>query len=247
MEQLRRSCFNLYRKSETVLHELKSVLWESTLRCNLNCGHCGSDCRSSSTISDADEVLFLNALDNIKSVYNPSKIMVGITGGEPLMRRDLSKIVDKVTKMGWTPTYNATNGGTVPVTPSVSGGKTVYITAAVGAVTMTAGSGVCTHTSTGNATVSDSDTSGVYLGFKGKGSVSATATITTAGYAPKTASGGSFATGASTSSNQSSELKKYITGVEIKASKTFKLKVPNGSSTVEFTWTVDSSGNVVVT
>ena len=101
MEQLRRSCFNLYRKSETVLHELKSVLWESTLRCNLNCGHCGSDCRSSSTISDADEVLFLNALDNIKSVYNPRKIMVGITGGEPLMRRDLSQIVDKVTKMGF--------------------------------------------------------------------------------------------------------------------------------------------------
>lgn len=153
----------------------------------------------------------------------------------------------KVTKMGWTPTYNATNGGTVTVTPSVSGGKTVYITAAVGAVTMTAGSGTCTHTSTVNATVSDSDTSGVYLGFKGKGSVSATATITTAGYAPQTASGGSFATGASTSSNQSSELKKYITGVEIKASKTFKLTVPNGSSTVEFTWTVDSSGNVVVT
>lgn len=124
----------------------------------------------------------------------------------------------------------------------------IPITAAVGSVTMTAGSGVCTHTSTSNASVSTSDTSsGIYLGFKGKGSVSATAKITTAGYAPKTASNGSFATGASTSSNESSELITYITGVELKTSKTFKLKVPNGNSTVEFTWTVDSQGNVVVT
>ena len=26
-------------------HELHQLFWECTLRCNLNCVHCGSDCR----------------------------------------------------------------------------------------------------------------------------------------------------------------------------------------------------------
>ena len=25
-------------------HELRTLFWECTLRCNLRCGHCGSDC-----------------------------------------------------------------------------------------------------------------------------------------------------------------------------------------------------------
>lgn len=26
-------------------HELRTLFWECTLRCNLRCRHCGSDCR----------------------------------------------------------------------------------------------------------------------------------------------------------------------------------------------------------
>lgn len=184
------------------------------------------------------------ALGNTTTTAPSSGYFICLTANAPATTLTMTKTINTA---GWL-SKQAEITASASTTANNSGSKHyIPVTAAVGAVTMTAGSGVCTHTSTANATVSDSDTSGVYLGFKGKGSVSATATITTAGYAPKTASGGSFATGASTSSNQSSELKKYITGVEIKASKTFKLKVPNGSSTVEFTWTVDSSGNVVVT
>lgn len=28
-------------------HELRTLFWECTLRCNLRCGHCGSDCTAS--------------------------------------------------------------------------------------------------------------------------------------------------------------------------------------------------------
>ena len=36
--------FNHFKKNETYLHELNYLFWECTLRCNLQCLHCGSDC-----------------------------------------------------------------------------------------------------------------------------------------------------------------------------------------------------------
>ena len=34
------------------LHELKQLFWECTLRCNLSCQHCGSDCKVSALQQD---------------------------------------------------------------------------------------------------------------------------------------------------------------------------------------------------
>ena len=97
---------------------------------------------------------------------------------------------------------------------SVSGAGTVYIPTAAGSVTMTAGSGVLTK-GTG-ITTATSDTYSCGFSLSGKGSVSATAKITTAGYTPTNTS---FATGASTSSNASTT--EYITQLTIPASATF--------------------------
>ena len=36
-------------------HELHQLFWECTLRCNLNCRHCGSDCRM---LSEKDDMPF---------------------------------------------------------------------------------------------------------------------------------------------------------------------------------------------
>ena len=142
----------------------------------------------------------------------------------------------KVTTAGWFPTGNL----------AAATSATTYfpITSAVGSVTMTAGAGVCSYGSGTHITVSDTDTSGVAVTFKGKGSVSATAKITTAGYTP---TNNSFATGASTSSSEVS-LTKYITGVELVAGKSFSITVPNGSATdkITFVFTVDSNNNVTV-
>ena len=33
-------------------HELRTLFWECTLRCNLRCGHCGSDCTASPDSQD---------------------------------------------------------------------------------------------------------------------------------------------------------------------------------------------------
>ena len=72
-------------------HPLRQLFWECTLRCNLSCRHCGSDCRVQSTLKDMPLTDFCRVLDRVKEVYDPHKVMINVTGGEPLMRPDLER------------------------------------------------------------------------------------------------------------------------------------------------------------
>ena len=72
-------------------HPLRQLFWESTLRCNMKCRHCGSDCRVSSLHPDMPFEDFAKVLRRIKEQYDSHKIMVIITGGEPLMRKDIEQ------------------------------------------------------------------------------------------------------------------------------------------------------------
>ncbi len=70
-------------------HPLRQLFWECTLRCNLSCRHCGSDCRVQSAVKDMPVEDFCKALDSVAKVYDPHKVMINVTGGEPLVRMDL--------------------------------------------------------------------------------------------------------------------------------------------------------------
>jgi radical SAM enzyme (rSAM/lipoprotein system) len=83
--------FRTYRKNESKLHQLNYILWECTLRCNLNCLHCGSDCKKDASLSDMPLKDFLNALDKLKDLVNPNKTMIVLTGGEALLRKDIEE------------------------------------------------------------------------------------------------------------------------------------------------------------
>ena len=72
-------------------HPLTQLFWESTLRCNMNCRHCGSDCKVSSLHPDMPFEDFRNVLVRIKEKYDSHQIMVIVSGGEPLMREDILK------------------------------------------------------------------------------------------------------------------------------------------------------------
>jgi len=100
-KRLALNVFREYRKTEISLHELQYLFWESTHRCNLECIHCGSDCKQNSIIPDMPASDFLQITEKIKTQYNPNDIMVVITGGEPLMRKDLEFCGTELTKQGY--------------------------------------------------------------------------------------------------------------------------------------------------
>ena len=82
-------------------HELHQLFWECTLRCNLNCRHCGSDCRMLSEKDDMPLQDFLKVLDEVKTQMDPAKVMVITTGGEPMIRRDLAECGKAISDRGF--------------------------------------------------------------------------------------------------------------------------------------------------
>ncbi len=85
----------LYRKVKQEArktHPLRQLFWECTWRCNLSCRHCGSDCKSSATIPDMPAEDFLKVVDSIMPHVNPNHVNIVITGGEPLLRKDLEYV-----------------------------------------------------------------------------------------------------------------------------------------------------------
>ena len=71
-------------KDEQKHHPLRQLFWECTLRCNMHCRHCGSDCHVSSACTDMPFEDFRKVLVRIKEKYDSRRIMVIMTGGEPV-------------------------------------------------------------------------------------------------------------------------------------------------------------------
>ena len=81
------------QREQTILaeHPLQQLFWECTLRCDLKCRHCGSDCKATSLQTDMPLADFLGVLDSVARKCDPHKVFVVVSGGEPLMRRDLEQ------------------------------------------------------------------------------------------------------------------------------------------------------------
>lgn len=80
------------RLNKVALHPLQHLFWECTLRCNLSCKHCGSDCKKTAGEADMPADDFLHVVDSITPHVNPNHVFIIITGGEPLMRDDLERV-----------------------------------------------------------------------------------------------------------------------------------------------------------
>ncbi|MDD4972413.1 MAG: TIGR04133 family radical SAM/SPASM protein [Paludibacter sp.] len=109
------SLYRQHKRNQSKIHELTYLFWECTLRCNLNCIHCGSDCSKEALSPDMPMEDFLKTLDSLIPHVTPNKIMVVISGGEPLMRQDLEKCGEEIYRRGF-PWGMVTNGyGLTPV------------------------------------------------------------------------------------------------------------------------------------
>ncbi|MBR6017993.1 MAG: TIGR04133 family radical SAM/SPASM protein [Paludibacteraceae bacterium] len=101
---------SLRRKNLKQLHPLQQLFWESTLRCNVHCLHCGSDCVASVETPDMRAEDFLRVLDTeVTPHVDPATVLIIISGGEPLMRKDLAKVGAELKKRGY-PWGMVTNG-----------------------------------------------------------------------------------------------------------------------------------------
>ncbi|MBO4351760.1 MAG: TIGR04133 family radical SAM/SPASM protein [Proteobacteria bacterium] len=91
-------------------HPLWTLIWECTHRCNLNCRHCGSDCRAQALHPDMPAEDFFRVLDkSISPKIDPEMFHISIAGGEVLLREDLYDIGREIQKRGYPWTF-VTNG-----------------------------------------------------------------------------------------------------------------------------------------
>ncbi|MCL2727014.1 MAG: radical SAM/SPASM domain-containing protein, partial [Bacteroidales bacterium] len=81
--------FRKIRKNSAQMHTLNTLFWECTLRCNLSCLHCGSDCKAVANAPDMPAKDFMRVIDEITPHVNPNRTMITFTGGEALLRNDL--------------------------------------------------------------------------------------------------------------------------------------------------------------
>ena len=81
--------FRRIRKNNVHLHELNTLFWECTLRCNLTCRHCGSDCKAVAGYPDMPAKDFMQVIEQITPHVNPNRTMIIFSGGEALLRNDL--------------------------------------------------------------------------------------------------------------------------------------------------------------
>jgi heme b synthase len=82
------------------------IAWELTRTCNLDCIHCRASASQGTYEGELSTEEVFRILEEITEVGNPVMIL---TGGEPLLRRDLLEIATRSTSLGLKPVL-ATNG-----------------------------------------------------------------------------------------------------------------------------------------
>ena len=89
--------------------DLRQLFLELTSRCNLRCEHCGSSC-GDVPMTDLPAPAIHTLLEEVRQHFDISRIMLCITGGEPLLRTDFFDIMADAREMGyhWGMTTNAT-------------------------------------------------------------------------------------------------------------------------------------------
>ena len=108
-KQIGLSLFRSIHKRKVEEHSLRQLFWECTLRCNLNCRHCGSDCKKEANKADMPIADFLKVIDNITPHVNPNNVFVIFIGGEALVRNDIEECGLELYRRGF-PWGMVTNG-----------------------------------------------------------------------------------------------------------------------------------------
>lgn len=74
-------------------YKLSRVVWEVTSKCNMNCIHCGSDCTCD---SNGNDLTTSECLEVIEDLADVGCQLVFLSGGEPLLRKDLGVLISSI-------------------------------------------------------------------------------------------------------------------------------------------------------
>lgn len=80
---------------------LKNLFLEVTSKCNAKCEHCGSSCGNKKITDEIESKYIKKTLKEIADKYDASKILLNVTGGEPLLRKDLFELMEFATNLGF--------------------------------------------------------------------------------------------------------------------------------------------------
>ena len=86
-----------YKEQEIKNHELIDLFWECTLSCNAACKHCGSSAEKRKYEGELTTEEIKNAFKQIANDMDATKILINVTGGEPLVRKDLCEVMEYAT------------------------------------------------------------------------------------------------------------------------------------------------------
>ena len=82
-------------------HELRYLFFEVSRRCNIHCRYCGSDCTLDERANELTTQEWLDIIDQIAEDFDPKRVMVAVTGGEPLFRPDIFEIYKHLHEKGF--------------------------------------------------------------------------------------------------------------------------------------------------
>lgn len=106
-----------YCENQRAKHPLNYLFWECTLKCNLGCQHCGSSCglgRISKDELTTNEIK--RVFHTIAEDFNPKQIIIAVTGGEPLLRKDIFEVMKYANELGFS--WGMVTNGTL-ITPEI--------------------------------------------------------------------------------------------------------------------------------
>ncbi len=86
-----------FKDQERLNHTLLDLFWECTLTCNAKCKHCGSSAEKKKYDGELSTEEIKNAFKQIANDMDTSKIFINVTGGEPLVRKDLCEVMEYAT------------------------------------------------------------------------------------------------------------------------------------------------------
>lgn len=82
-------------------HPLRYLFFGVTRRCNLRCAYCGSGYDRETRPAELDAAEWITVARQIASDFEPSRVMIAVTGGEPLLKPGIFEIFAALHYLGF--------------------------------------------------------------------------------------------------------------------------------------------------